>query len=198
MWRPSRRRRKLRAETLARRYPDGDMTLVQWHSRHWPVIAGSVRASTARAYERGWRLRVKPWLGHMKLEKLTAGVIEEAIAGWEGSTSTRIDALAVLSRLLDGAVRAHLVPLNQARLARRPKSESTTSLRSRALTAVEVPILLAAIDDAHYRRYIAALVYTVCVPMKRPRCASRTSNLLRGRSTCAEPSALARTAEGSS
>nr|WP_268932598.1 tyrosine-type recombinase/integrase [Microbacterium paulum] len=65
-----------------------------------------------------------------------------------------------MSRLLDGAVRARLVPLNQARLARRPKSESATSLRSRALTAAEVPILLAAIDDAHYRRYIAALVYT--------------------------------------
>lgn len=98
--------KKLRAETLIRRYPDGDMTLSQWHSRHWSVIEGSVRASTARAYERGWRLRVKPWLGHVKLEKLTAGVIEEAIAGWEGSTSTRIDALSVLSRLLDGAVRA--------------------------------------------------------------------------------------------
>ncbi|MDQ1129941.1 site-specific integrase [Microbacterium sp. SORGH_AS_0888] len=152
--------KKLRAETLTRRYPDGDMTLTQWHSRHWSVIEGSVRASTARAYERGWRLRVKPWLGHVKLEKLTAGVIEEAITGWEGSTSTRIDALSVLSRLLDGAVRAHLVPLNQARLARRPKSESATSLRSRALTAAEVPTLLAAIDDAHYRRYIAALVYT--------------------------------------
>lgn len=74
--------KKLRAETLTRRYPDGDMTLTQWHSRHWSVIEGSVRASTARAYERGWRLRVKPWLGHIKLEKLTAGVIEEATAGW--------------------------------------------------------------------------------------------------------------------
>lgn len=144
--------KRLRAETLTRRYPDGDMTLAQWHSRHWPVIAGSVRASTARPYEPGLRLRVNPWLGHMKLEKLTAGVIEEAIAGWAGSTSTRIDALAVLRRLLDGAVRAHLVPLNQARLARRPKSESTTSLRSRALTAAEVQMLLAVIDDAHYRR----------------------------------------------
>jgi integrase len=152
--------KKLRAETLTRRYPDGDMTLAQWHSRHGPVIAGSVRASTARAYERGWRLRVKPWLGHVKLEKLTAGVIEEAIEGWEGSTPTRIDALSVLSRLLDGAVRAHIVPLNQARLARRPKSESPTSLRSRVLMAAEVPTLLTAIEDVHYRRYIAALVYT--------------------------------------
>lgn len=152
--------KKLRAETLTKRFPDGDMTLTQWHARHWPVIQESVRASTARAYERGWRLRVKPWLGHIKLEKLTAGLIEEAISGWTGTTSTRIDALSVLSRLLDGAVRAHLVPLNQARLARRPKSDASNSLRSRALTAAEVQLLLASIDDAHYRRYIAGLVYT--------------------------------------
>lgn len=152
--------KKLRAETITKRFPDGDMTLTQWHARHWPVIQESVRASTARAYERGWRLRVKPWLGHIKLEKLTAGLIEEAISGWTGTTSTRIDALSVLSRLLDGAVRAHLVPLNQARLARRPKSDASNSLRSRALTAAEVQLLLASIDDAHYRRYIAGLVYT--------------------------------------
>lgn len=82
------------------------------------------------------------------------------MTGWTGTTSTRIDALSVLSRLLDGAVRAHLVPLNQARLARRPRAEEATSLRSRALTAAEVPVLLEAIDDAHYKRYIAALVYT--------------------------------------
>lgn len=152
--------KRVRAESMSRAYPDGVMTLTQWHARHWSVIESSVRASTARAYERGWRLRVKPWLGHVKLEKLSAGVIEEAMASWAGSTSTRIDALSVLSRLLDGAVRAHVVPLNQARLARRPRPEAPSSLRSRALTAAEVPVLLAAIDDAHYRRYIAALVYS--------------------------------------
>ncbi|WP_448389509.1 tyrosine-type recombinase/integrase [Microbacterium aurum] len=152
--------KKLRSETLARRFPEGSTTLTDWHAKHWPVIAGSVRPSTARAYERGWRLRVKPWLGHIKLEKLTAGVIEEAMTEWSGNTSTRIDALSVLSRLLDGAVRARIIPLNQARLARRPRMESSSSLRSRALTASEVQLLLASVEDAHYRRYVAGLVYT--------------------------------------
>ena len=152
--------KKLRSETLARRFPEGSTTLTDWHAKHWPVIAGSVRPSTARAYERGWRLRVKPWLGHIKLEKLTAGVIEEAMSEWSGNTSTRIDALSVLSRLLDGAVRARIIPLNQARLARRPRMESSSSLRSRALTASEVQLLLACVEDAHYRRYVAGLVYT--------------------------------------
>lgn len=152
--------KKLRSETLARRFPEGSTTLTDWHAKHWPVIAGSVRPSTARAYERGWRLRVKPWLGHIKLEKLTAGVIEEAMSEWSGNTSTRIDALSVLSRLLDGAVRARIIPLNQARLARRPRMESSSSLRSRALTASEVQLLLACVEDAHYRQYVAGLVYT--------------------------------------
>ncbi|NLA34095.1 MAG: site-specific integrase [Actinobacteria bacterium] len=152
--------KKLRAEAAMGKFPDGDMTLSQWHARHWSVIEGTVRASTARAYERGWRLRVKPGLGHIKLEKLTAGVIEDAMSVWTGSTSTRIDALSVLSRLLDGAVRARIVPLNQARLARRPRTETSSNPRSRALTSTEVQLLLASIDDAQYRRYIAALVYT--------------------------------------
>lgn len=136
------------------------MSLGQWHARYWSVIVESVRPSTGRAYERAWRLRVNPWLGHVKLEKLTAGEIEAAMSNWSGSSSTRIDALSVLSRLLDGAVRARIVPLNQARLARRPRAESTKSLRSRALTAAEVPLLLGAISSEPYRRYIAGLVYT--------------------------------------
>ena len=145
---------------LAQKFPDGGMTLTEWHARHWPVVEGTVRASTGRAYERGWRLRVKPWLGHVRLEKITAGSVEEAMSEWSGSTSTRIDALSVLSRLLDGAVRARIIPLNQARLARRPRPDAPKSLRSRALTASEVQALLVSISDEYYRRYIAALVYT--------------------------------------
>ncbi|WP_454170562.1 tyrosine-type recombinase/integrase [Microbacterium paulum] len=152
--------KKLRAENQARRFPDASMTLSDWHARYWPVIEGSVRPSTGRAYERGWRLRVKPWLGHLKLEKLTAGDIEDAMASWSGSASTRIDALSILSRLLDGAVRARVIPMNQARIARRPSGDSLKSLRSRALTASEVTALLGAITNEQYRGYIAALVYT--------------------------------------
>jgi integrase len=136
------------------------MTLDAWHSRYWAVVEGSVRPSTARGYDVAWRKRVKPWLGHKKMELITAGDIEEAIAGWEGTASTRIDALSVLSRLLDGAVRAKVIPLNAARLARRPTSDVPQNLRSRALTAGEVLTLLDAVEDGPYRCYIAGLVYT--------------------------------------
>lgn len=150
----------LRAESEIRRFPEGSMRLDEWHTKYWPTVRDSVRPATARAYERGWRLRVKPWLGHQKLETITAGHVEQALTEWGGGASTKIDALSLLSRLLDGAVRAKLIPMNQARLARRPVPERQLNLRSRALTPQEIRVVLAAAPAGHYRNYLAALIYT--------------------------------------
>lgn len=150
----------LRADQSAKQFPEGSMKLDDWHTRYWPIIRDSVRPSTVRAYERGWRLRVQPWLGHRKLESITAGDVEQALSEWDGSASTKIDALAVLSRLLKGAVRAQLIPANPAQLARRPVPEPQLNLRSRALTAAEVPAVLAAVPPGPYRNYLAGLIYT--------------------------------------
>lgn len=150
----------LRAESALRLHPEGSMRLDDWHEKYWPTIRDSVRPATARAYERGWRLRVKPWLGHYKLETITAGHIEAALTEWTGGASTKIDALAALSRLLDGAVRAQLIPMNQARLARRPIPEEQLNLRSRALTPEEVGVILGAVLAGPYRNYLAGLIYT--------------------------------------
>lgn len=152
--------KKLRAEAVNRVRPDGVMTLTAWRERYWPTIESGVRPSTARAYDRAWRKRVKPWLGHRKLESITVGDIDDAIAGWEGSASTRNDALSTLSRLLDGAARAGLIEANPARLARRPKDERSRSFRSRALTVSEVKTMLESVNEGPYRDYLAALVYT--------------------------------------
>jgi len=150
----------LRADQSAKQFPEGSMKLDDWHTRYWPIIRDSVRPSTVRAYERGWRLRVQPWLGHRKLESITAGDVEQALSEWDGSASTKIDALAVLSRLLKGAVRARIIPANPAQLARRPVPEPQLNLRSRALTAAEVPAVLAAVPPGPYRNYLAGLIYT--------------------------------------
>lgn len=152
--------KRVRADAQINVRPDGAMTLAAWHAQVWPVVQQSVRPATARAYDVSWRKRVKPWFGHRKLEGIKVGDVEAAIAGWDGSASTRIDALAILSRLLDSAARAEIIALNPVRLARRPRSESHQSLRSRALTAAEVDTLIASIDDGVYRWYIAALAYT--------------------------------------
>jgi integrase len=150
----------LRADGATRQFPDGNMKLEDWHEKYWVTIRDSIRPATARAYERGWRLRVHPWLGHLRLENITAGDVEQALTEWTGSASTKIDALSVLSRLLDGAVRAKLIPVNQARLARRPVPEPQLNLRSRALTPDEVRMVLAAVPVGPYRNYLAGLIYT--------------------------------------
>ncbi|CDK01657.1 MULTISPECIES: site-specific integrase [unclassified Microbacterium] len=150
----------LRADGAARQFPEGSMRLGDWYERYWPTIRDSVRPATTRAYERGWRLRVQPWLGHRRLETITAGDVEQALTEWTGGASTKIDALAVLSRLLDGAVRAKLIPMNQARLARRPVADPQLNLRSRALTPEEVGVVLNAIPAGPYRNYLAGLIYT--------------------------------------
>ena len=150
----------LRAESAARQFPEGSMKLTDWHSKYWSIIRDSVRPATARAYERGWRLRVLPALGYRKLESITAGDVERALSAWTGGASTKIDALSVLSRLLDGAVRARLIGSNQARLARRPLAEPQLNLRSRALTTSEVRVLLEGVPPGPYRDYLAGLIYT--------------------------------------
>ncbi|WP_193750455.1 tyrosine-type recombinase/integrase [Curtobacterium luteum] len=103
---------------------------------------------------------MQPWFGHRKLETISAGDVDEAIGQWSGSASTRNDALAMLSRLLDGAVRFGVIGGNPARLVRRPREDGARSFRSRALSSEEVRTLLAAIEDGPYRAYLSALVFT--------------------------------------
>lgn len=152
--------KRVRAEAQMNTRPDGAMTLGLWHARYWPTIDSGVRPATARAYDVAWRKRVQPWLGHRKLESITVGDIEQAVNGWSGSASTRNDALSMLSRLLDGAARAHVIVANPARLVRRPRDERAQSVRSRALTLSEVRVMLDAVEAGPYRAYLAALVYT--------------------------------------
>ncbi|WP_170219062.1 tyrosine-type recombinase/integrase [Microbacterium lacticum] len=70
------------------------------------------------------------------------------------------DALALLSRLLEGAARAGIIVANPVRLARRPRPERPESVRSRALNTAEVRVMLDFVGEGPHRDYLAALVYT--------------------------------------
>jgi integrase len=148
------------AKVVAGRNPNGSMTLEQWHERYWPAIASSVRPATARCYDVGWRLRVRPSLGRHRLEEITSPMIESAMVDWPGGASAKNDALAILSRLLDGARRSRFIDHNPAREVKRPGTRESVSPISRALTIDQVATLLALVPEGVYRRYIAALVYT--------------------------------------
>ena len=152
--------KRLRSEARLQVRPDGGMTLNAWQARHWPLVIEGVRPATAAAYERGWRLRVQPWLGHRRIESIDVGDIDSAIAGWSGRASTRNDAVAVLSRLMEGAARAGVIATNPVRLARRPREERVLSVRSRALTLAEVNTMLELVSEGPYRDYLAGLVFT--------------------------------------
>jgi len=148
------------AKVVAGRNPNGSMTLDQWHERYWPVIESSVRPATARCYDVGWRLRVKPSLGRHRLEDIASPMIEAAMVAWPGGASAKNDALAILSRLLDGARRARFIDHNVAREVKRPGTRESVSPISRALTIEQVAVLLALVPEGVYRRYVAALAYT--------------------------------------
>jgi integrase len=141
------------------RKPKTGITLNQWHEKYWPAVESSVRPATARGYEIAWRKRVQPSLGTTRLRDITSTKIETAMVDWSGTASTRIDALTILSRLLNAARREGLIDHNAARDVRRPRIEKG-SPASRALSRTEVTDLLAAIPDGHYRRFMAGLVFT--------------------------------------
>lgn len=148
------------AQAIAGKNPNGAMSLTQWHERHWSAIEASVRPGTARAYGVAWRKRVKPTLGHMKLEAITSPLIETAMVEWDCSASTKVDALALISRLLDAARRARIIDYNPAREIKRPTQEAGAAPTSRALTMPQVTKMLELIPEGVYRRYAAALVFT--------------------------------------
>lgn len=148
------------AKVVSGRNPNGSMSLEQWHERFWPAIESSVRPATARCYDVAWRLRVKPSLGRHRLEDITSPMIESAMVTWSGGASSKNDALAVLSRLLDAARRSRFIDYNQAREVKRPSMRESISPISRALTIEQVAALLALVPEGVYRRYVAALVYT--------------------------------------
>ena len=148
------------AKLVAGRNPNGSMTLEQWHEKYWPAIASSIRPATARSYGVAWRLRVKPSLGRHRLEDITSPMIESAMVAWSGGASAKNDALAVLSRLLDGARRSRFIDYNPAREVKRPSMRESISPVSRALTLDQIQTLLDLVPEGAYRGYLAALVYT--------------------------------------
>lgn len=131
----------------AGRNPNGSMTLDQWHERYWPAIESSVRPGTARCYDVGWRLRVRPSLGRHRLEDITSPMIESAMVTWSGGASAKNDAPAVLSRLLDAARRARFIDHNPAREVKRPGTRESVSPISQALTVEQVSTLLALVHS---------------------------------------------------
>ncbi|KJL26489.1 Tyrosine recombinase XerC [Microbacterium azadirachtae] len=73
--------------------------------------------STVEGYDVGLRLRVLPALGHLKVSRISTGLIDRTIDRWETEhgPSTVKNSIAPLVRVLDVAVRDEVIPSNPAR-----------------------------------------------------------------------------------
>ncbi|MDR3107016.1 MAG: site-specific integrase [Bifidobacteriaceae bacterium] len=83
----------------------------------WRWARGLDPTSTVDGCSHGLRLRVLPALGHLPVAKITAGLIDRVIDGWEEryGASTIKNSVVPLTRVLDEAVRDGLIQVNPAR-----------------------------------------------------------------------------------
>jgi len=96
--------------------------------------------STAKLYDAGLRLRVLPALGHIRVSKISAGMIDRAIDRWETQLSPSLikNSIAPLVRVLDEATRDDIIALNPAKHRARRSfnkniSRGTGTLRTHAI-----------------------------------------------------------------
>lgn len=96
--------------------------------------------STASYYDAGLRLRVLPALGHLKVSKITTGVIDRTIDQWETehSPSTIKNTVGPLVRVLDVAVRDEIIPSNPAKNRARRTFHQSTALKPGALRSYAI------------------------------------------------------------
>jgi len=137
------------------------MATVTWFwDEYREAILASVRPHTASGYEVAWRCRVRESFGARELASITTFEIEAMAATWQVKYSTKRDALACLSKIIRGAVKAGLVPVNPClgvELGRQEEGDPT----GRALSRAEVGRLLAVLPDSGvYRRFVVALLFT--------------------------------------
>lgn len=94
-------------------------------------LRGVDPTSTASGYRAGFRLRVLPELGHIRVREITAGLIDRTIDGWETchSRSTLKNTLAAVTRVLDEAVRDDLITRNPVRDRADRRYRPNTELR---------------------------------------------------------------------
>lgn len=137
------------------------VTLNEVFEKYQPLVLADVTARTGYVYRNAWKKRVGESLGLLPVVNITGLDVRMAWAGWDGSQSTKTDALAVTSKTLSVAVDAGLIRSNPAR-GLRLKRKPSKSPAARALSPAELSAFIAFTPAGHYRRIIQALAYTGC------------------------------------
>ena len=132
------------------------MKLADLYTAEAPYIASTVRPATWRAYTSAWRVRISPTLGDVEIGDIDGFAVEDAWARWSGAPSTKVDALALLSRLMHRAVRRGYIPANPVGDAELPRAVGRDPV-SRALTDNQWSRLVSLVPAQVYRDPLVVL-----------------------------------------
>lgn len=95
--------------TVGRAY---EMWYVPWMDRR--VAEGKAKDGTRRAYDNAWRLHIAPRWGSVPVDSIRPADVQEWLYSLPAATAQQ--AVSVLRRVLDFAVRYEVVPTNKLRL----------------------------------------------------------------------------------
>lgn len=137
------------------------ITLEEVWQEYESVVLDGIAERTAYTYRNAWKKRVANTLGKLPVADITPVEVRKAWALWDGSQSTKTDALAVASKVLGVAVEAGLIRNNPAR-GLRLKRKPGKSPAARALTPTELALFISRTPEGCYRRIVQALAYTGC------------------------------------
>lgn len=138
------------------------LTLAEFYPLVRATIEDGLTSNTIASYDRAWRLRIEPTLGHLPLDQVTPLVLANARASWSGSPSTRQDAFALASGIFEWAMRERHIRDNPARSVPRAKGKAKDADPvSRALSDAQTARMLdLTADTPHAQRNLAGLVFT--------------------------------------
>lgn len=138
------------------------VTLAEFYADYAPLLHEGLTSNAVAAYDRAWRLRLAPSLGGVPLSELRTLTIANARASWNCAPSTKVDAIALLSRLLNLAVMDGLIAANPCRSLPRVRGKAVEAdLTSRALTDEQVRRMLALTAFHPFgQRALAGLAFT--------------------------------------
>lgn len=136
--------------------------LRDFYSDNVSLLFADLTSNTIQGYERAWRLRIAPTLGHLPLSDLRALTVLRAMNEWQGKQSTRNAAKSMLSQLLDLAVLDQRLTTNPVKALSRQRGKSRLSdLTERALSRAQVATMLdLTAFHPHGQRMLAALALT--------------------------------------
>ncbi|MCW3493584.1 tyrosine-type recombinase/integrase [Microbacterium sp. SSM24] len=137
-------------------------TLAEFFGEFRALVEDGLTSNAVQAYARAWTIRVEPTLGALPLAELRPLTIAKARALWTGAESTKGDAVALLSKILELAVMDGLLPANPCRSLPHSRGKARESeWTSRALDDLQVQRMLS-LTSFHPsgQRALAGLAFT--------------------------------------